>query len=280
MHAASTLSQPSTSAPIAQRARGTVELSVNCPNGRSQISRLYQSGCAKARIPRSTGAGLEAILINSSGGMTGGDRLSWGVTVEAGARASITSQACERIYKAPADTSEVAIELQVEDKAKLAWIPQETILFDHGRLQRTLNADLAPGAEALFVESVIFGRGAMGEQVTTGHLQDRWRIRQGGRLIHAEDLLISGDVNQLADRPFTLNGNAAMATVLLVSPAAEGQLAAAREIIGQGSGGASAWDGKLLARVTAKDGYNLRKKLVPLISLLNFEADVPKVWAI
>ena len=280
MHAASTLSQPSTSAPIAQRARGTVELSVNCPNGRSQISRLYQSGCAKARIPRSTGSGLEAILINSSGGMTGGDRLSWGVTVEAGARASITSQACERIYKAPADTSEVAIELQVEDKAKLAWIPQETILFDHGRLQRTLNADLAPGAEALFVESVIFGRGAMGEQVTTGHLQDRWRIRQGGRLIHAEDLLISGDVNQLADRPFTLNGNAAMATVLLVSPAAEGQLAAAREIIGQGSGGASAWDGKLLARVTAKDGYNLRKKLVPLISLLNFEADVPKVWAI
>ena len=268
----------------AQRARGTVNLSVGAGSDKSEIARLYQSGCAKARIPRSAGSALEAILINSSGGMTGGDKISWGVGVEENAYASITSQACERVYKAPADTAQVDIELTVAENAKLAWLPQETILFDQGHLSRTLTAELDEKAEALFVESVIFGRGAMGEKVTQGSLHDRWRIRQGGKLIHAEDLRLAGDVAAISDQPFTLGGCGAMATVLLVSPSAEGHLSEVRKILTNASGkqksGASVWNGKLLARVMAKDGYELRKSLVPLINLLNFEAQVPKVWAI
>lgn len=223
-------------------------------------------------------------MINSSGGMTGGDRISWRVEVENGAFASITSQACERVYKAPSDAAEVNIDLQVAENGKLAWLPQETILFDQGHLRRTLSAELDETAEALFVESVIFGRGAMGEQVTQGSLHDRWRIYRAGKLIHAEDLRVAGDIASTIDRPFTLDGNGAMATVLLVSPSAEGHLSDVRKILASGAGnrncGTSTWNGKLLARVMAKDGYELRKKLVPLINLLNFEAQVPKVWAI
>ena len=278
-----TTSAKPASQPVAQRARGTVDLSVVPGSGQSRIGRLYQSGCAKARIPRTTGSALEAVLINSSGGMTGGDKIGWQVEVENEAFASITSQACERVYKAPADTAEVTIDLQVGRQGKLAWLPQETILFDHGHLRRTLSADLDETAEALFVESVIFGRGAMGEQVTQGSLHDRWRIRQAGKLIHAEDLRVAGAVAAAADQPFTLDGNGAMATLLLVSPSAEGHLSAVRNILTERDSrncGASVWNGKLLARVMAKDGYELRKKLVPLINLLNFEAQVPKVWAI
>ena len=278
-----TTSAEPASPPVAQRARGTVDLSVGPGSGQSRIGRLYQSGCAKARIPRTAGSALEAVLINSSGGMTGGDKICWQVEVENEAFASITSQACERVYKAPADTAEVTIDLQVGRQGKLAWLPQETILFDHGHLRRTLSADLDETAEALFVESVIFGRGAMGEQVTQGSLHDRWRIRQAGKLIHAEDLRVAGAVAATADQPFTLDGNGAMATLLLVSPSAEGHLGAVRKILTAHDSkncGASVWNGKLLARVMAKDGYELRKKLVPLINLLNFEAQVPKVWAI
>ena len=276
--------KPAVATSHAQRARGTVDLSVGPGTGKSEIARLYQSGCGKARIPRSAGSALEAILINSSGGMTGGDIINWRVEVEKEAFASITSQACERVYKAPADTAQVNIDLQVDDKGKLAWLPQETILFDQGSLRRTLNADLAENAEALFVESVIFGRGAMGERVTQGSLHDRWRIRQGGKLVHAEDLRVAGDIAAITDQPFTLNGNRAMATVLLITPGAEGHLSEVRNILadttGNNKSGASTWNGKLLARVMAKDGYELRKRLVPLINLLNFEAQVPKVWAI
>lgn len=253
-------------------------------SGKSEIVRLYQSGCGKARIPRSAGTALEAVLINSSGGMTGGDRISWGVEVEQEAFASITSQACERVYKAPADTAQVDINVKVAPNGKLAWLPQETILFDQGHLSRTLNADLDRDAEALFVESVIFGRGAMGEQVTKGSLHDRWRIRQQGKLIHAEDLRVAGDIAGTINQRFTTDGDAAMATVLLVSPGAEGHLSDVRKILNDtgeaNKSGASVWNGKLLARVIAKDGYELRKTLVPLINLLNFEAQVPKVWAI
>ncbi|MEP0941189.1 MAG: urease accessory protein UreD [Rhizobiaceae bacterium] len=292
MLANSTLSEhpakPASTTTAPQRARGTVELAVGCSENNTRIVRLFQSGCAKTRIPRSAGNGLEAILINSSGGMTGGDVINWRVDVAQDAQASVTSQACERVYKATADTAEVNIDLQVGRGAQLSWLPQETILFDQGRLRRTLNAELEPSAHALFVEPIIFGRGAMGERVNQGHLQDRWRIRQGGRLIHAEDLLISGEVATKLDQPFVLDGNCAMATILLVSPKAEGYLRDVRTILDIPSDspapnshrGASAWNGKLLARIIAKDGYNLRKKLVPLINLLNFEAHVPKVWAI
>ena len=151
-------------------------------------------------------------------------------------------------------------------------------------MSRTLIADLDRDAEALFVESVIFGRGAMGEQVTKGSLHDRWRIRRQGKLIHAEDLRVAGDIAGTINQPFTADGDAAMATVLLVSPGAEGHLLDVRKILNDtgdtNKSGASVWNGKLLARVIAKDGYELRKTLVPLINLLNFEAQVPKVWAI
>ncbi|TIU63331.1 MAG: urease accessory protein UreD, partial [Mesorhizobium sp.] len=49
-------------------------------------------------------------------------------------------------------------------------------------------------------------------------------------------------------------------------------------------GGASFWSvgrsGKLLARLTAGDGYQLRKRLVPLVELLNGRAGLPKLWSL
>ncbi len=83
--------------------------------------------------------------------------------------------------------------------------------------------------------------------------------------------------------PAVAGGAAAIATVLLVSPDAEGLLPEAREIVGE-EGGASFWTvggtGKLLARLVAGDGYGLRKRLAPLVGLLNGQAGLPKVWTL
>ncbi|WP_192178267.1 urease accessory protein UreD [Mesorhizobium amorphae] len=273
----------STSAPAAQRVAGRARLFCGRSDGRTRLRRLYQDGSAKIRMPSVSADPLEAVLINTAGGLTGGDRLDWEVDVGAGASASITTQACEKIYRAASDRAEVRVRLTVGAGGRIAWLPQETIVFDRAAFARTLDVELAADAEALLLEATVFGRLAMGERTTHGGFHDRWRVRQDGALVHAEDFRIGPDIAASLGRAAVVGGAAAMTTVLLVSPRAEAFLDPVRAIIG-GEGDASAWSvkksGKLLARLFAEDGYQLRKRLVPLVELLNGRAGLPKLWSL
>lgn len=266
-----------------QRVAARARLDVEVRAGRSRLVRLYQDGAAKIRLPDTGSDPLEPVLINMAGGLTGGDRLAWDVSVGAGARASITTQACEKVYRALTDRAEVDVRLSVGEGGFLGWLPQETIVFDRAAFSRSLDVELAAGAEALIVEATIFGRSAMGERTTTGLFRDRWRIRREGRLIHAEDFFVGPDIEATLRRPASAGGRIAMATLLLVSDRCEARLEPARTIIGD-DGGVSLWtvagSGKLLARLYAEDGYKLRKRLVSLIELLNGQAGLPKLWSL
>jgi len=273
----------SISAPPAQRAAGLAQLVCSKSGGRTRLRRLYQDGSAKIRMPAVAVDPLEAVLINTAGGLTGGDRLGWEIDVGAGASASITTQACEKVYRAASDRAEVRVRLTVGENGRIAWLPQETIVFDRSAFARTLDVELADGAEALLLEATVFGRLAMGESTTQGQFHDRWRVHQNGSLVHAEDFRIGPGIAAALNRPAVAGGAIAVATLLMVSPRAEALLEPARDIIG-GQGDASAWSvqksGKLLARLFAEDGYQLRKRLVPLVELLNGRAGLPKLWSL
>ena len=275
-----------------QRTRGGGRLSVKQSAGESRIDRLFQEGSARIRIPRvPRGSPLEAVLINTAGGLTGGDRMDW--TFEAGEGASMTlaTQACEKTYKAHGESeARVSVQLKLNAGSSLAWLPQETILFDRAQLARSIEVDMAAGSRLLMVEPVVFGRLAMRESVLEGHFRDRWRIRLDGDLVHAEDMRLGPDIADVLARAAVAGGGLAVATVLMIAPEAEARLPAARQIIGT-SGGASFLftrrsrsaapeTGKLLARIVAADSYELRKVLVPLIRLLNPRGGMPKVWSI
>ncbi|GLS29993.1 urease accessory protein [Mesorhizobium albiziae] len=266
-----------------QRVSARAELSISHLHGRPRLSRLYQEGAAKIRLPRVDDGPLEAVLINTAGGLTGGDRLHWSVDVGTMAAATITTQACEKVYRAGDGRAEVSCGLSVGAGGRLAWLPQETIVFERAAFSRHLDADLGDGAEALIVEATVFGRRAMGEAVGHAMFRDRWRIRRNGRLIHAEDFAIGPDVAGTLSRAAVTGGDIAVATVLLICDDAPERLEAARAIVGD-EGGVSAWSvgqsGKLLARLFATDSYTLRKRLVPLIELLNGQAGLPKIWSL
>jgi urease accessory protein len=264
--------------PRMQRAEGTVRVSIRQRAGASRLETLFQEGCGKARLPTPAG-GLapEIILINTSGGLTGGDRFSLNIDIQPDARATVTTQACERIYRSTGDDARVTNTLKVAAGSRLAWLPQETILFDGGKLARRLEVDLEAGSELLAVEAVLFGRAAMGETVKSGSLHDRWRVRQDGRLIFADDFRVLGDVAGQLSAPVSIAGKNAMATVLLCAPEPEQFLDSVRAIIGD-DGGASAWNGKLLVRIVCENGLALRRRLEPLLSLLNHGEPLPKVW--
>ncbi|MFN0264933.1 urease accessory protein UreD [Tepidamorphus sp. 3E244] len=270
-----------------QRTSGEGRLRVRASGDSTRLADLYQQDAAKIRLPRLPGAThAEAIIINTAGGLTGGDDLRWTMQADASARLTVTTQACEKVYRSGGGAASVAATLKVEAGAHVAWLPQEIILFDTSNLQRRLHADIAADASLLACEAVIFGRGARGEQVTRGRFRDHWEIRCEKAPVHREDVRIEGPVASQLDQPAIGAGLTAFATVLLVAKNAPDKLARVRALLDAQDdtrAAASALPagptGKLLARIAARDGYALRKTLVPLLALLNSEAGMPRIWS-
>jgi urease accessory protein len=263
-----------------QRTYGAARISFKCVDGATRLDRLFQSGAAKIRLPNvPAGQPVQAVLINSAGGLTGGDTMSAIAEAGTGARALLTTQACEKIYRSAGGDASVETTLLVGEGARLDWLPQETILFDGARLRRRLEVDLEPGATLLAVEATLFGRAAGGETVGSGLFGDRWRVRRQGRLVVADDLRLDWADAALLQRPAVLAGAGAMATILYVAAEPERHLVPLRAIIGA-AGGASAWNGRLLARITAEGGAALRRVLVPALAELLDGAALPRIWQI
>jgi len=263
-----------------QRARGRARIAVRAEDGVTRLSDLYQDGCAKIRLPKVYGpSSAEAVLLNTAGGLTGGDVYGTEAVAGPGAFLTLTTQACERVYRATGDQpARVETRLSAGAGAKLHWLPQETILFDGGRLARSLNVDLQGDAAFLAVEALVLGRVASGETVSGGAFTDSWRIRRDGTLIFADAARIAGDIDAVASGPATLAGNKAVATVVLAAPGAEDRLADARAVLDPlPTAGASALPGLLICRLVAPDDRALRAVLVPLLNLLAGRA-LPRVW--
>jgi urease accessory protein len=265
--------------PDAIRARGGVRLAFGAFDGQTRRLESAEAGGYRARFPTRHDGLSEAVLINTGGGMTGGDQLSVHVALDAGARAVVTTQAAEKIYRSQGPDTRVGTTLALSAGAVLHWLPQECILFSRARLKRTLTADLAADATLIACESVFFGRSAMGEACDPSAFHDRWRIRRGGKLIFAEDVRLEGDVAAQLMRPAIGGGARAIATLIIAAPDAPARLEAVRAALGGTTSqcGASALDGLVIARLLAPDAAALRADLAHLASAVTGQA-LPRSW--
>ena len=148
------------------RAYGRLELTAREAQGRSGLGRFRAEGAFKCVFPRSDGP-CEAILVNTAGGVTGGDDFGLCAGAGPGSHMVLTTQAAERGYRAASGTARMKAHLTVARGARLEWLPQELILFDGAALHRDLSIDLAQDAALVMIESVVFGRQYMGEAVNT-----------------------------------------------------------------------------------------------------------------
>ncbi len=263
----------------ANRATGHIALSVIATRGLSRRARVHEAGSLRVRFPNGQSDGaLDAVIVNTAGGMTGGDRFDLDFEVGDGARLSVTTAAAEKVYRSLGPDTTVGVKLTIGNGAALAWLPQETILFDRVRLRRSIDIELAHKADLLLAETLVFGRAAMGEIVGVGHLFDRWRVRRDGELIFAETVRLDGAIaEQLAQRPAAAGG-AAIAGVLKI-PGGEQAVAAVRAMQQSFAGevGVSAWNGLVLARLVAPDGAALRRDLVAIVSAWS-ATPLPRLW--
>ncbi|MDF3072643.1 MAG: urease accessory protein [Alphaproteobacteria bacterium] len=272
----------SSSAGLLPRAQGELRLGFKRRGALTVLDTLYQQGCAKARLPNVEENGWKsAVAINTSGGLTGGDRLAIAVDWRQGAQALVAGQAAEKIYRASSGTAQVRTRLTVGAAAQAEWLPQETILFNNAALDRDTIVTLMPDSRFLGIEAVVLGREAMGESVQQGSLRDAWRIHRGGRLIYADVISVHGDIAQRFARTAIAGGARAFATILHVAPDAERKLEAVRaaiEELEEAQAGASCWDGLLAVRLVARDGEALLAAIRRALEPLREGRALPRVW--
>lgn len=264
--------------PAFLRSKGEVRASFVRAGTATAISRLYETGGLRLKFP-SAGAVCEGVIVNTAGGMTGGDEARFACELGRGARAVLATQSAEKIYRAEEAPVRISVQLHLEPKASLAWVPQETILFDSSGLARSLEADMEEDATLTVLEIAVFGRTARGERVTRGSFHDRWRIRRGGRLLFAEDIRLQGDIASTLDVVAVGSGASAIATLLHVAPKAEARVKSVRAALARARSecGASAWDGMLVARFAARDALNVRTDAAAALRRL-LKADLPRIW--
>lgn len=264
-----------------QRARGRGGLTTKQRDDATHLANLYQDGCAKIRLPNTHNSALEAVLINTAGGLTGGDQVEWSVEIAPAGQAVLTTQACERIYRSIGGPAKVRTELAIGENAHLDWLPQETILFENSHLDRRIEIDLATGSSLTAVEAVLMGREAMGESALNAKLRDNWRVRRNGRLIHAEATQLHASPLE-RDALSLLAGRRALATIIHIAPSVD-RCAAQMDRIrphlpSDNRIAASAIGERLVVRALAQSGLALRRLIVPILAELSGAGTLPRLW--
>jgi urease accessory protein len=262
----------------ANRAQGSVRFDVHQAEGVTRRRRLHESGSLRVRFPSPETAGLSAVFVNTAGGIAGGDRFDIDISTGEGSRLVVTTAAAEKVYRAQGPAAEVNIALKLAEASHLAWLPQETILFDRARMVRRIDIELAESASLLLCEIVVFGRAAMAEQMRHGEFVDHWRMRRGGRLVWAETIRLDGDIGGKLAKVAVAGGGAAIGTALIVpgDQALVEELRGAREAFG-GEVGISCWNGFAMARFCAQDAARLRADMMAVLGRASGPA-LPRLW--
>ena len=270
-----------------QRASGLGRVVLKSSDGRTGIDDLFQRSPVRIIFPRSVDGALEeAVLINTAGGIAGGDRLEYEITALANASITVTSQAAEKVYRALDEPSRITTKLRAYGSAKLAWLPQETILFNLASVNRRTEIEVSSGAELLALDWLILGRAAHGEEMVGGCIRDSWLVKRDGRLIWADTFRVVDDLFSQLYRKALLSDCKAIATLIYFGPEPGVRLEVIRGVAPRPGChcAATVVAGLIVVRFAAKASSDLRRAVRD--ALLQFSLAlgggpfrVPKMWS-
>jgi urease accessory protein len=269
-----------------QRAEGCCRIVLSGFENKTCLAELFQRSPIRVLFPRANSDAIEeAVLVNTAGGIAGGDKLQFEVMALANASVAVTSQAAEKVYRALREPAQVLTKLKVCEAAKLAWLPQETIIFNRARLVREMEIELSAGAEFLALEWLVLGRAAHGEQLSAGHIEDSWRIKKDGRLLWADSFRASDEVIPQLYKRALLSSCKALATLVYFGPDIGARLDLLREMTAslQCHCGSTSVGGLIVARFAAEISSDLRLALHSVLQgfsrvLGGSPFGVPKMW--
>jgi urease accessory protein len=241
---------------------GKARIAFASSDNETRLTDLYQRDPMRVLFPETPKDDLpQAVVVTTSGGLVGGDRIT--LEAEAGfdARAFVTSQAAEKIYRSSGEDAQINVKLTAGPESWLEYLPQETILFDGARLRRKTTVAVKPGARALAGEMIVFGRIGSGETFAHGFVHDAWDVCVDDRLTWADALHLDSDIAGILDNETCFNGAVSLATAIYAGPDAEGHLDTARQKLMQTDKtlvGATLVNGVLVMRWLGQDAFELR----------------------
>jgi len=271
-----------------QRAEGSSRIVLSGSESGTRIVDVFQRSPIRIMFPRACGGAIEeAVLINTAGGIAGGDRLEFGVTALANASIAVTSQAAEKVYRALSEPARITTKLKAGEATKLAWLPQETIIFNSGRLSRETEIELSSGAELLALEWLVLGRAAHGEEMIGGEITDSWRVKKDSRLIWADSFRVTDEMFPHLHRKALLSNCKALATLIYFGPYLDKQLEFVRDttpFLGCCHWAATSVGGLIIVRFAAEVSSCLRHALRSFLQQFHRELGpgpfrVPKMWS-
>jgi urease accessory protein len=270
-----------------QRAEGSCQIVLSSSERGNRIMDVFQRSPIRVLFPTVGGAPIqEAVLVNTAGGIAGGDRLESDVTALANASIAVTSQAAEKIYRALNEPARIVTKLNACANAKLAWLPQETIIFNRGRVSRQTEIEVSSGCELLALEWLVLGRAAYGEEVIGGHIADTWRVKKDGRLIWADSFRVTDEMFPHLHKNALLSNCKAIATLVYFGPCLETRLEFLRDIAPSPEClcAATSVGGLIIVRFAASDSLDLRVALLNFLQQFSEELGpgpfrVPKMWS-
>jgi urease accessory protein len=270
-----------------QRAEGSCRIVLGSSERGTRIMDVYQRSPIRVLFPRTVGTQVqEAVLVNTSGGIAGGDRLESSVTAMDKASITVTTQAAEKVYRAIHESAQITTTLRACDSAKLAWLPQETIVFNRARVCRRTQIEVSSGAELLALEWLVLGRAAHGEKISAGEITDSWRVMKDGRLIWADSFRATDDVFPHLSRKALLSDCTALATLLCFGPNLDERLQFLRDLASsfECQCAATLVGGLVVVRFAAKVSCDLRAALCNVLQHFGNQLGpgpfrVPKMWS-
>jgi urease accessory protein len=256
-------------APVAARApvtEGVLDVRIARRDCGDVLAHCLARAPLRLMLPRAPdGDPLTGVLVNTAGGVVGGDRHRIDVALGEGAGALLVGQAAEKVYRSAGADARIDCRYRLEAGAVLEALPQGTILFDGARLLRRTTVLRHPAATLLAGEVLVLGRLGMGETFAHGLLHDRWEVACDGGPRWIDALRLDRDIARLLDAPAAFGGARALATVIYAAADAEVRLGAARDILAAAPQGvraaATVIQGVLLVRWLGADAAAVRVAL-------------------
>lgn len=262
------------------RANGAINISTTTRDGDTLRQRVHESGSLRVRFPHEDCPGLGAVVINTGGGMTGGDAFTIAANAAEGSILTVTTSAAEKVYRSDGQAASLNVSLKAAKRSSLAWIPQEAILFDGAKIKRHYDIQAAGDAPLLLCDINCVGRKAMGEAVSNLLLQDQWRINIDGQLRFADYTRIDGNAKDILDRPAVANGAHCFGSIIYAGPDAVEAVDYIRGLLAGNNkvdAGAGMFNGICVSRFVATELSDMRN-IVTDIAQHVYGSRMPRSW--
>ncbi|MBI1736262.1 MAG: urease accessory protein UreD [Candidatus Rokubacteria bacterium] len=129
-------------------------------------------------------AAIVAIL-NPTGGLVGGDRLTIDVAAGGGAHALLTTPSATKVYRSAGDVAEQRVRMTVGPGALVEWVPDHTIPFAGSAFRQAIDVEIAPAGRLVLVDAFAAGRVARGESWRFAHLESALAVHDArGPILH------------------------------------------------------------------------------------------------